>query len=102
MKAAFNNNNIFIVATKDILKNTLLTLVGGIIYYNKDLKKINYFNENKNNKTMQLMFFKTAKSAYDRIIKISKNSIINFLFPLNGNKENNLEIIKILNSDNLI
>jgi hypothetical protein len=35
MKAVFNNKNIFIVATKDILKNTLLTLVRGIVYYNK-------------------------------------------------------------------
>ena len=39
MKPVNNNKQINVVPTKDILKNILITLVRGNIYYNKDLKK---------------------------------------------------------------
>lgn len=102
MKAVYNKGNINIVATKDILKNTLITLIGGNIYYYKDFKKINPLSETENNKNIILLYFKTAKCAYDRIIEIPKKSIINYFLHANSKKDNNLEIIRILDSDNLI
>ena len=63
MKAVNNKGNINIVSTKYILKNTLITLIRGNIYYYKDLKKINPLSETENNKNLILSYFKTAKCA---------------------------------------
>ena len=62
MKAVNNKGNINIVVAKEILKNTLITLIGGNIYYYKDFQKINPLSETENNKNMILLFFKIQNS----------------------------------------
>ena len=50
---------------------------------------------------VSLVYFKTAKSDYDRYIKVSKNSIVNSLFPRSKN-EPNIDAIKIVDDKDII
>jgi len=96
------NGNIVIESTNNISNNVLITIFGGLVYYNKNHIKVGKNQINKKEKLISLLYFKTAKSIYDRFIKISQNSIVNFLFPNLKNIRENLDIIKIVDSQNLI
>ena len=75
-----NNLNIYIKCTSDIIKNTLITIIGGTVLFYKNLKLVKSNNRDIK-KHMTILYFKTGKALYDRYIQIDKNSIINFLFP---------------------
>jgi integrase len=101
IKAIRKNGIICIESTNKLEKLTLITIIGGTIFYNKNYNNIFLNDNSKTKKKLLLIYFKTAKASYDRIINVSKNSIINYFFP-ETNDEANLEIIKIVDKQNLI
>ena len=101
IKAIKENGIICIESTNTLEKLTLITIIGGTVYYNKNYQNIFLNDNSKTKKYLALLYFKTAKTSYDRIIRVSKNSIVNYLFP-ETNNEANLEIMKIVDKGNLI
>ena len=83
MKIEEDNNRFVVKATSNIKKNTLITVAGGEVYYRKDLSKINPSCRGGKKLSKYILYFKTSKSSYDRILKINEKSIINYFF--NGN-----------------
>lgn len=61
----------------------------------KNFQENNCLTKNKTENSFVLLYFKTAKKLYDRYIKLSPNSIINFLFINNDNSPSNLDLVKI-------
>jgi hypothetical protein len=108
-KGIFNNirfimkdKDILIKADNDIAKNTIITIVGGKVYYLKDIQNI-ISNKNKEfKKPLILLYFKTANSTYDRYICVAKNSIVNFFFPKDKINEFNLDLLKIVDTNGFI
>ena len=91
-----------IMATNDIQKNTLIAIVGGKIFYCKDVGKLEYSLKGSVIESKYILYFRTAKYMYDRIIKIKENSIVNFLFNDNQPGEPNLDIKKISDENSKI
>ena len=89
-------------ALNDIEKNVLITIIGGTIFFKKNYNSLEQSPINKNEKSLILLYFKTANSMYDRFIKLSRNSLVNYLFQNLTKIEGNLDIIKTIDSKNLI
>ena len=94
------NNHIYIRAKEDINNNTLITTVGGKIYFYKQYLK----DEVPKHDMMSpiIHYFETANKLYDRIISINPFSIIKYLFYIENENESNLKIIKILDKQKQI
>ena len=94
------NDHIHIIATDEIEKRTVLTGVGGKIYYYKHYLN----NEIKNPDIMNpiIYYIKTANQKYDRIISIDSFSIVRYLFSNYNDHDNNVEIIKVLDKNEII
>ena len=101
LRVVSKNGDLLLECLSDISKNTLITIIGGSIYFSKNHKNINLGKESKMKNFVSLVYFKTAKSDYDRYIKVSKNSIVNSLFPKSKN-EPNLDAIKIVDDKDII
>lgn len=102
MKIEEDNNCFVVKATSNIKKNTLITVAGGEVYYRKDLSKINSSCRGGKKLANYILYFKTSKSSYDRILKINEKSIINYFFNGNSSIEYNLDIIKIVDEKDKI
>lgn len=102
LKGVVRNGKPTIVASDNIPKNVLITMIGGLVYFKKNNNTIKQFKYNKKEKSNTLLYFKTAKSIYDRFIKLSKNSLVNFFFQDTRKTKENLDIIKVVDSQYLI
>ena len=96
-------NNCFVVkATSNIKKNALITVAGGDVYYRKDLSKINPSYRGGKKLTKYLLYFKTSKSSYDRILKVNEKSILNYFFNGDCSTGFNLDVIKVVDEKDKI
>ena len=102
IQGVFRNGKLMIEASNNIEKNVLITMIGGIVFLKKNNNSIEQSQINKKEKSLTLLYFKTANSMYDRLIKLSKNSLVNYLFQNSNKSEENLDIIKIVDTKNLI
>ena len=102
IRAENQDGKIFLKSTNNIKKKTLITLVGGTIYYLKRHNKMKITKDRNNKPEIAFLYFKTAKKAYDRIIVVPKTSPINFMYDESSNKTPNLKLLKAVDSNNLI
>ena len=102
IKAINKNNQIFLIASNFIPKETLITIVPGKIYFKKNFNKANKFEVNKENKNNILNYFKTAKTDYDRIIVLHEKSIIKFMFNPDNSREPNMYLLKVVDKNDEI
>ena len=98
IKMEFNHGIYYAKSTSLIKKNTLITIVGGKIFYYKNFIEKDKELDDKNN--LIINYFKTANYLYDRIIEINKKSLANFLFPKLEGIIENLFIKKIIGQRN--
>lgn len=94
IKMEFNNDTLYAKATNNFDTNTLITVIGGQVFYYKEL--INNKIEKKYLKGPIIPYFRTAKKLYDRIIALNPISLVSFLFHDIKKLEENLEIKKII------
>lgn len=102
IRAENQDGKIFLKSTNNIKKKTLITLVGGTIYYLKRHNKMKITKDRNNKPEIAFFYFKTAKKAYDRIIVVPKTSPINFMYEESSNKTPNLKLLRAVDSNNLI
>ena len=102
IKLIIKEEEIYFEAINNISKGTLISVIGGKIYYLKNVKHL-FSKENKKfNEPILLLYFKTANCNYDRYIKLSENSTIKYFFSKNNSKDSNLDILKIVDLEGYI
>lgn len=97
IKADNKDGKVYLMATENIPDNTLLTIVGGKIYYNYQYIKDKIDMPDKMSPIIP--YFETANRAYDRIISVCPLSIVRFLFTSLSDGEGNLQLKKIIDSE---
>lgn len=102
IKGVYKDGRQTIEAINNIEKYVLITIIGGTVFFKKNYNSLEKTQINKKENLLTLLYFKTANSMYDRFIKLSKNSIVNYLFQNLNKEEGNLDILKTVDSKNLI